>query len=541
MKRLILAAVILPGIILPGRILAADNPKKPKPPENRENIEKGRVVYFKRCSFCHGLSGDGNGPAADYMDPRPRDFTLGTFKFRTTQSGELPLDGDLFRTISRGLSGTAMPSFDNDVMYNGLTEEERWQVVYYIKTFAPEFSNPDFDPSGKVVAMPSETAPYNRVTIAKGKEIFERAKCRECHGKKGRGDGLKALDRKDDWGFPIRIRNLTQPWKIKGGAEIKDIYMRFSTGISGTPMPSYEKTLTEEERWSLANYIRSLRYEPTYGEIIKARKVGFDIPDDPEDTAWRNAEPMDVRMMGQVIAAPRWRNPAIEVVTIKSMYNDKEIGFLLEWDDPFPDKSHDESKEFGYEETAQTNVRGTYVAANNMIPRNLGNFRDSIAMQFPVKITGGIKKPYFFRGNSRNPVNLWIWKADRAAAGKSAVEETNATGHKRPLILQPSDKQQVKSSSIWRDGRYKLVMKRPLHTSDEMDAQFEEGRRIPVAINAWDGSNGEHGMIMSLSAWHYLFLEASTPLKVYIYVFLGIVLTGLGELWLVRKLNRGAR
>ena len=93
-------------------VLAGNRPTKPKPTTTPELVERGKAIYFQRCSFCHGLLGDGNGPAADFMDPRPRDFTLGTFKFRTTQSGELPLDEDLFRTVSRGLSGTGMQPFE---------------------------------------------------------------------------------------------------------------------------------------------------------------------------------------------------------------------------------------------------------------------------------------------------------------------------------------------------------------------------------------------------------------------------------------------
>jgi cytochrome c553 len=88
--------------------VAADTPSAPMPEVTEEFVEQGRAIYIRRCSFCHGLMGDGEGPAAQFLDPRPRDFTLGTFKFRTTQSGELPTDEDLFRTVSRGLSGTGM-------------------------------------------------------------------------------------------------------------------------------------------------------------------------------------------------------------------------------------------------------------------------------------------------------------------------------------------------------------------------------------------------------------------------------------------------
>ena len=265
-------AVALALLAYAGTVQAASKPSQPMPEATEDFVEKGRGVYLGRCSFCHGLLGDGEGPAAKYLDPRPRDFTLGTFKFRTTQSGKLPTDADLFRTVSRGLPGTAMQSFDSDLFKNGLSETERWQVIAYIKTFAQEFKDPELDPvkSGKVVTLPSNRPPYTPELVGKGKEAFKKAKCSSCHGMLGRGDGNKEF-RKDDWGFPIRIRNVTHPWKIKAGSEVADIYMRFTSGISGTPMPSFIKSLNEEDRWYLANYIKSLQHQLTSHQTLRAK------------------------------------------------------------------------------------------------------------------------------------------------------------------------------------------------------------------------------------------------------------------------------
>ncbi|MBC8238898.1 MAG: c-type cytochrome, partial [Alphaproteobacteria bacterium] len=267
--------------------LAANKPSNPMPEATEALLEKGRAIYFGRCSFCHGLLGDGEGPAAKYLDPRPRDFTLGTFKFRTTQSGELPTNEDLFRTVSRGLQGTAMQSFDSDLIKNGLSEDDRWTVIAYIKTFAQEFDDPELDPvkTGKVIPLPANRTPFNAETVAKGKVIFEKAKCWSCHGKLGRGDGNKEF-RKDDWGFPIRIRNVTHPWKIKAGGEVEDIYMRFTSGISGTPMPSFVKSLNEDDRWNLANYIKSLQHQITSHQTLRVKPVTGVLPESPDDEAW---------------------------------------------------------------------------------------------------------------------------------------------------------------------------------------------------------------------------------------------------------------
>ncbi len=535
--RIIFAVVV--GLMFAGgsgAAWAANTPSNPMPEATEALQEQGRAIYFKRCSFCHGLLGDGEGPAAKYLDPRPRDFTLGTFKFRTTQSGELPTNEDLFRTVSRGLPGTAMQAFDSDLIKNGLSEDERWAVIAYIKTFAQEFEDPDLDPvkTGKVIPLPENRPPHDAETIAKGKAVFEKAKCWSCHGKLGRGDGNKEF-RKDDWGFPIRIRNVTHPWKIKAGSEVEDIYMRFTSGISGTPMPSFIKSLNEEDRWNLANYIKSLQYKLSSHQALKAKPVDGALPDSPNDGAWDTAEPMDIRLAGQVVAAPRWQNPSIEMVTVQALFNDKDIAFRLTWDDPFKDLKHDEAKEFKPAEIAKVGAFSSYVEANGMVTRALETFRDSVALQFPVKPPQGTKKPHFYRGSSSDQVHLWVWKADLDAAGKRGTQEGNARGWKQPIKPQADAGQQIAGKAAWDQGRWTVVMKRPLITDDKNDVQFEKGVFIPMSVNAWDGSNGEHGLIMSLSTWQYVILEAPTPITVYVYAVLAFLIVGGLGFWLMRK------
>ncbi|MDP6013492.1 MAG: ethylbenzene dehydrogenase-related protein [Alphaproteobacteria bacterium] len=520
--------------------VAADTPSAPMPEVTEEFVEQGRAIYIRRCSFCHGLMGDGEGPAAQFLDPRPRDFTLGTFKFRTTQSGELPTDEDLFRTVSRGLSGTGMQAFDSGLIKSGLSEEERWQVIAYIKTFAFEFDDPELDPiaTGKLVSLPANLAAYNAETIAKGQEIFERAKCWECHGKQGRGNGQKAFDRKDDWGFPIRIRNVTLPWKLKGGARVEDIYMRFSTGINGTPMPSFAKALNDEERWYLANFIKSLQHQATDAQVLAALSIEGEVPSTPNDPAWEAASAIDLRLAGQVIVAPRWQNPSIELVSIRAINNDKEIAFLLEWDDPFEDRLHDVEAEFDASEISQPGAFNSYVPAIDTIPRKLETFRDSVALQFPVRAPEGTAKPHFLRGGASTPVNLWTWLADRSGEGERVVEESLVRGWGQAPKPQAEDEQQITGSAGWAEGRWQVVMRRPLLTDDKNDVQFARGQFIPMAINAWDGSNGEHGLIMSLSSWYFVVLESPIPISVYLFAVLAVLITGALGYWLMRKVER---
>ena len=540
MTRLLAMTVGVVALLAALPAVAADTPSAPMPEATEEFVEQGRVIYIRRCSFCHGLMGDGEGPAAQFLDPRPRDFTLGTFKFRTTQSGELPTDEDLFRTVSRGLSGTGMQAFDSDLIKSGLTEEERWQVIAYIKTFAFEFDDPELDPiaTGKLISLPANLPAYNADTIAKGQEIFERAKCWECHGKQGRGNGQKAFDRKDDWGFPIRIRNVTLPWKLKGGARVEDIYMRFSTGINGTPMPSFAKALNDEERWYLANFIKSLQHQATDAQVLAALSVEGEVPSTPDDPVWEAVSAIDLRLTGQVIVAPRWQNPSIELVSIRAINNDEEIAFLLEWDDPFEDRLHDVEAEFDASEISQPGAFNSYVPAIDAIPRQLETFRDSVALQFPVRAPEGTAKPHFLRGGASTPVNLWTWLADRSGEGERAVEESLVRGWGQAPKPQAEDEQQITGSAGWAEGRWQVVMRRPLLTDDKNDVQFARGQFIPMAINAWDGSNGEHGLIMSLSSWYFVVLESPIPISVYLFTVLAVLVTGALGYWLMRKVER---
>ncbi len=537
----VLRAVAAAGLslALAGGALASDRPSKAKPAETPQLLERGSVIYYKRCSFCHGLLGDGEGPAAEFLDPRPRDFTLGTYKFRTTQSGKLPTDEDLFRTVSRGLPGTAMQAFDSEVIKNGLTEEERWAVIAYIKTFAREFKDPQFDPYKQIVKLPPSLPAMSEATIAKGKEVFERAKCWECHGKQGRGDGQKAFDRTDDWGFPIRIRNVTHPWKIKTGDMVEDIYMRFTTGINGTPMPSFvEGIKSEEDRWYLATYIKSLQHKLTEHQVLKPHRAEGEVPSAPEDAAWAKAQPMDMRLAGQVVAPPRWQNPSVELATVRAVANDKEIAFLVQWDDPFKDAIHKEDQEFDPKDIAKVGAYNSYVDPYKMVPRKLETFRDAVALQFPVKLPEGTKRPHFLRGDASNPVHLWAWKADLEEQGKRSAEEAIARGWKQPAKALPDKQQLVSGKAQWKEGRWSVVMKRALVTGDGSGVQFVPGAFIPMSINVWDGSNGEHGLLMAVSTWHYVFLEAPTPMRVYGYTGFSVLLTGVLGFGLMRKAQR---
>jgi cytochrome c oxidase cbb3-type subunit 2 len=228
-------------------------------PLSEEWIDHGKTVYQRRCLGCHGERGDGNGPAAAFMQTdRPRNFTLGLFKFRLTPSGSLPDDGDLLRTITRGVRGTAMPAWYE------LPLNDRLAVVQYIKyELAVDRSDPAKpyayfleEPPGEPMYIGPPPAPSEQM-LTRAKDVWQSAKCWECHGQTGKGDGEKAPGLKDDFGFPVRPADLTSG-QFKSGPSVQDIFRTMSTGLSGTPMPSFRDSLSEQDRWALSYYVLAL-------------------------------------------------------------------------------------------------------------------------------------------------------------------------------------------------------------------------------------------------------------------------------------------
>jgi cytochrome c len=219
----------------------------PRPPENARTITAGRWIYERRCAVCHGEKGDGMGKRADELYTRPRDFTGGIYKFRSTPTGSLPTDKDIYTTISRGIRGTAM------LPWFGLSKEEKWAVTYYIKTFSERFEEEEPD---SPIVIP-EIIDISTNLVDRGQKLFEQAKCWECHGWKGRGDGPKADELKDDWGQSIRPRKYLYE-SFKRGSKIQDIYISVATGLNGTPMASYGDALSDEDILAVAAYVNSI-------------------------------------------------------------------------------------------------------------------------------------------------------------------------------------------------------------------------------------------------------------------------------------------
>ena len=510
--------------------------------------EAGKLLYIDKCAHCHGIEGAGDGDAAENLLPRPRDFTSGLYKIRSTESGNLPTDQDLFEVISNGMPGSSMPAWKGL-----LSEDERWSLVAQIKTYFDGFEEASpriIDLSGKI--------PYSEESVAKGKVFYAELGCVECHGTLGRGDGTSAPDLTDESGFRSWPANMEHSWNFRGGSATEEIFKRFIGGIAGSPMPAFvsafrlgltdaeteriialedKDEMTEEEEaeytqleekayeyedimlrieegeeitpeeqnqldeamkpifeksWHLANYVKSLGREgrppaAVGGKVLRSKYFVGDLPG-LNDAAWSEIEEASYfPLVGQVVIEPRQFNPSLDSVTAKSFYNDNESAFLFEWDDRTKTLPQTD------DETGET-------------------VEDAIAIQFPVKVpkSPSDPKPYFIWGG-RRPVYLWHWKVSEP----NKITEMNAKGIDKATVQASQTPMQVEG--VYEDGRYRLWVKRALKTDDRNDLMLEPGIFIPIAFSAWDGANGDVKTKRAISTWYTFILDPVPSNKRFVY------------------------
>lgn len=215
--------------------------------QEEDSLVLGKRIYIESCAVCHGLSGKGDGVVAGNLEVKPRNFTDGKFKVRSTRSGQVPLDEDLYRILGRGMGhDNAMPAWSH------LPPKSKHAVIAYIKTFSPKKFARQY--RAKVVPVPPRKV-STRESIAAGKQWYTDIECAKCHGVSGHADGPSTKTLKDAWGNKIVPPDLSKPWKFIGGSEPEDIYRTLSTGLTGSAMPALEGTLNEDQTWDLVNYL----------------------------------------------------------------------------------------------------------------------------------------------------------------------------------------------------------------------------------------------------------------------------------------------
>lgn len=217
--------------------------------------------YRRFCEGCHGELGDGNGENFPWLDPKPRDFQLGVFKCRSTPTGTLPTDQDLFDTIARGLDRSNMPQ------WNTFTRQQRADLVAWVKHYSARWTS---EKPGTPIEIPLEPE-VTADRIKTGREVYARVQCWKCHGVLGQANGPSAATLTDDLGRPIAPYNFSEGARPKCGDTDRDIYRIFMTGLDGTPMPSYADNIKPDEAWDLVFYLRTLMSQPSAEKEIAKR------------------------------------------------------------------------------------------------------------------------------------------------------------------------------------------------------------------------------------------------------------------------------
>jgi mono/diheme cytochrome c family protein len=492
-------------------------------PASPELIALGEKIYQKHCAACHGLDGRGNGEAAYLLYPKPRDFVAARYRQISTWE-RVSTDEDLYLTISRGMPGSAMPSWAH------LSEEQRWGLVHYVKSFAEKpltvkpqkKPGPDGTGGEGVIYVPPEP-PYTAERKAHALELFADA-CASCHGETGKGDGVQ--EQFDEEGFPTRPRDLTTG-VFKGSPDPEHLYRDIVAGIPGTPMPMSDWAYGDDA-WHLVHFVLSLSSEEQRqrAEMRRFKIVAHRVervPNHPDDGLWRLAEPVNLHLMPLW-----WRDDRPEELTVRALHDGQELVLLLVW----ADETHD-----------HTALR----------PQD---FRDAAAVQLSLVAND---PPFFAMGEKGNFVNIWMWKSERQAdlepvfqdlekvypnlgidsypnllrspleqphgqaltldsdpsfvtgwgagnivsnpMGGSATEDLAAQGFG---TLQARAQQDVLAKGVYGMGSYRVLFRRALRPNGEQAAGFRPGTTVPVAFAVWNGSAGDRDGKKSVTIWQDL-------------------------------------
>ena len=548
--------ILLPLIfsVLIAGVAYAEDEERQADPIQQDKLEAGKKVYFKRCVWCHGVEGVGDGPSHDRLFTKPRNFTQGTFKIRWTDSGELPRDQDLINTVTHGLPGSAMPSWAGI-----LSKDEIEAVVQFVKSLVQdrEFSDEDETMLDTVTELGPNpwgaTGPYYhgipQEAIDEGKKIMVANKCFECHGGEGRGDGNPTME--DDWGFPILAANWQHCWNFRGSRRNHydpfNVARAVSTGLNGTPMPNFKDKINIEDRWKLAAFVNSLcprkkidklTNKPIPDFLISVKYTDGEIASKISDPMWQapdhdpkiierseeqenNPRKNYIALSGQITFGERNFKPKADNLWVSARWNkDQGIYYLVEYDNRFLSTD--------------------------------AEYPEAVAIQFPAKLQDlfGAEKPYFIFGDSKKPVDLWkasLMPKDYSATNAPkeegyqldvTVEELNGNGYNalNPKETEPTVKV---VDAIFHQGRVKVMFQRALTTDGDMDVQIPAEEFIPVAFMQWAGWDKEIDEHMAVSTWYYTILEppVDTGHMLRMSFIMGGIFVGL-QGWLVWMTNR---
>jgi mono/diheme cytochrome c family protein len=444
---------------------------------------------------------------------------------------------------------TSMPAWPD------LSDQEVSNLAYFLTTFSSDFSNAENVP--QPLEFPSAPA-TTQESIELGKKLYVETGCLKCHGNLGRGDGPSAPTLKDDFGHPIRAANLSQPWTFRGGPSREDIFRTMTTGLNGTPMPSFADSLPTEQRWAITDFIVSLSGSdgPGYTNLVVAKYVADPIDIARGTASFASAPVARFPIVGQIMEPGREFHPPATSLTVQAIYDAESIALLVRWHDMGSDKAakngpslpvppeEEESAPGAAEETGTSPFGEAEVAAEQPAAdpfaeaaapaAQASEFSDAVSIQVPSQVLTGARKPYFIFGDAQTPVDLWFFDLARPdplqfIGRGSADVALNDTGD-------------LTGVASYDQGEWSVIFKRPLRPT--AGAPFSPGEFMPIAFSVWDGFSRERGNRRGLTVWYSLYVEpevvesAVGPMVRMALLILAIELVVIG--W-VRRWHYGSR
>ena len=491
----------------------------------KKDVRSGEVLYKQYCASCHGDNGDGSGDLAYLVYPKPRDFTSGKYKIKSSSPGLPPTDDDIIKTIKQGMPGTAMPAF------NFLHNDEIERLTDEVKKFG-SMNNQNVSPLSIPTIIPATSE-----IIDLGKTIYNEVGCNMCHGNTGKGDGPSAQKLVDSKGYPIVPKDFTTGTYI-GGKTRRDLFLRFATGIDGTPMPAYGnladvlgKPKEDENKltWALVHYVKSLEVEkndriskPIENNIIISSKTKNGI--DPEGFIYGSTSLWDNSEIYSIPVSRLWQSESgnYQTINVSAMHNSKYIAIKMDWED-------------------RTIDEGLY---------RVQDFQDAAAIQFSID---GVKG-FHGMGSEDHPTDIWLWKAEwqlrtnkktesdivlayanrvsdsetetypqlmndvaylsgrdagniNSAANKtSPVENVMSKGPQTVTPFSDSE-QKVTGNGTWDGKKWQVVFVRKLKSKSEQKVKFKKHKPIPLAFAIWNGSKDDRNGQKLVSTWYEIELK----------------------------------
>ncbi len=475
-------------------------------------------LFSTHCSACHGSGGEGDGPAAEFLLPRPRDFIGSPFRFATMGGNRNQIILDIQRTITQGVPRSAMHGFGGV-----LSEPIIAGLARYVLNLREQEIGEFLEEEGLDVGM---RPPWTPKLVARGKELFTTLACNTCHGDGGLGDGINAESLVDFQENPVRPADLTSGL-FKTGQTPDDLVRTIMRGIPGTPMVAYEMAVMQEnddetvnvmDAWALVSYIRSLQVSPqplgrsSGAEIILETTQDEAMLRDPSHIAWLGVQPTLIEIKPLI-----QREEHTTFIEVRAIQYADQLALCLDWRDEtldllsgagiYPDAME---AMFGLSNAVPALPLGLDVAVSeNSEPIHSWHWAADRHCEAstgrpctPEDLQAARTRGWFLFDYANGQANAEGGdQSENESAQTSVVHEHSAFGIGLPRDRASSD---VAAAAAWSRGVWRVIFVRTLGTDDGSAIQFTPEARLPISFAVWNGAKGDNGGNKLLSGWHWL-------------------------------------